>query len=413
MTGRKQKMNKALLLLCLLGLGFRASAQKTLKYAAKVGPIDTPGFYSITLQPDLVAKSKADLSDLRLMDDNGHFVPYVLGYGQPEWLDNSVPYISFPAVAAKSASDTGTTFIVRNISPTPVDNLSIKLKNAAVERTLNLYGSDDLKQWFVIEENIPVQQVTSAHGGDYTQELSFPPSNYHYLKLLVNDKHKGSIKFLAAGTYQRQPMPTKYSKITCARFVKKDSSKTTCITVSLDGNYWVNRIILDVKAPRFYSRNVSIFDITRHRKELLATDALRSGDGGALPVDVKTDKLLLEIENEDNPPLNLAQVSLFQTERSALAYLDAGKGYQLLAGDANATAPSYDLKFFTDSAKNRALKITHDPVGKNALYVPPAPAAKPGNQKTFIIWGAVLAALLLLSLLTLKMAGEVKKRDQP
>lgn len=410
MTQKSQKMNKALLLLCSLGLVFTASAQKTFKYAAKVGAIDTPGFYSIVLQPDLVAKSKADLSDLRLIDDSGHFVPYVLAYGQPAWLDNSIPYISFPIVHIKSATDTGTTFVVKNISPAPVDNLEIKLKNAAVERTLNLNGSDDLAQWFVIEENIPVQPVVSSAGSEYGQRLSFPPSNYHYLKLLVNDKHKAPIKFLAAGTYQHQLLPVRYAEISGTKFSKRDSGKTTFITINLDGDYWVDKISLGARAPKFYNRNVSIYDYSKRPYELLTTEALRSGDDGALPVNVKTNKLVLEIENEDNPPLNVDKVKLFQTDRSMLAYLEAGRTYKLLTGDVKATPPSYDLQFFTDSAKNHALRITHDPVVKNELYV--APATDHANERSIIIWAAILVALLLLSLLTWKMVGEVNKRDK-
>ena len=144
----------------------------------------------------------------------------------------------------------------------------------------------------------------------------------------------------------------------------------------------------------------------------MSTDALRSDIKGVLPVEVKTSKLLLEIDNEDNPPLSVAQVSLFQTERSALAYLEAGKAYQLLTGDTAASAPNYDLKFFTDSARNRALKITHAAVLNNALYMAPVQVPKPGNERTILIWGSILTALLLLTLLTWKMAGEVKKRGQ-
>lgn len=401
-------MNRAKLLLCFLGLAVSASAQKTFKYSATISALDTPGFYSITLQPGLVAKSKADLSDIRLMDDSGHFVPYVMATGQPEWLDNTVPYLSLPIVNKRSSNDTGVIFIVKNISPTPVDNLYIRLKNAAVERTLNLYGSDDLVHWFVIEENIPLQPVISATGSDYVQEFSFPSSNYHYLKLLVNGKGKAPIKFLAAETYKHKPLPTIYGEITGTKFVKRDSGKTTIINISLDGNYLVNKIVLNVEAPRFYNRHVWIYDGSKHLDILLGTEALRSGDEGALLVNIKTNKLLFKIENEDNPPLNVNKVKLFQADRSMLAYLEAGRAYKLLTGDVKATTPSYDLQFFTDSAKNHALSITHDPVQKNELYV--APASDHANERIIIIWVAILVALLLLSLLTWKMAGEVKKR---
>jgi hypothetical protein len=410
MTGKKLKMNKAILLLCCLCVGLTASAQKTFKYAAKVRRIDTTGFYSIMLQPALVAKSKANLADLRLMDDSGRFVPYTLAFGQPTWLDNSVPYISFPVVKTSSASDTGTTFVVKNTCPVPVDNLQIKLKNAAVERTLNIYGSDDLAHWFVIKENMPIQPVGTANGSDYDQELSFPPSNYHYLKLMVNDKHRGHIKFLAAGTYQRQPLPTRYMEISGVKFTKHDTANLTRITLTLDGNYWINKITLGIKAPKFYNRNVSVYQLNGRERELLNTEALRSGDEGSLQVDVKTNKLLLEIDNEDNRPLDIYKFGLFQTERSALAYLEAGRSYTFLTGDTAAAAPRYDLRFFTDSAKNRARNITHDAVINNPLYAAVVPVHTKANDRGIVIWAAIVMALLLLSLLTWKMAGEVKKR---
>lgn len=407
-------MNKALLLLCSLGLVFTASAQKTFKYAAKVGPLDTPGFYTIILWPAFIAKSKADLSDIRLMDDSGHFVPFVLTHEddvlRSASLDSAAPYVAFPIVSMGSPTDTGTTLVVKNVSRKPVGSLEIKLKNAAVDRTVNLYGSDDLKQWYAIEENVALGKAGPADNSDYAQTLPFPPSNYHYLKLVVNDKHKAPIKFLGVGIHDVQALALNYSELAGAKFVKRDSGKTTLVTISFDDNYLVNKIVVSVKSPKFYNRNVSIYDGSKPPDELLATESLRSGDAGAMLIDIKTNKLVLEIDNEDNPPLNVDKVQLFQADRTMLAYLEAGRRYQLLTGDNKAATPNYDLKFFTDSAKNHALRITHDPVVKNELYA--APATDHANERTIIIWAAILVALLLLSLLTWKMVGEVNKRDK-
>jgi hypothetical protein len=44
-------------------------------------------------------------------------------------------------------------------------------------------GSDDLQQWFAIQEDIPLQEAVQNSEGTYMQLLSFPASSYRYLKI--------------------------------------------------------------------------------------------------------------------------------------------------------------------------------------------------------------------------------------
>lgn len=62
----------------IVGISLRCTAQDSFRCRA---PIDTPrqtDFYRINLSPELVARSKPDLSDVRILGGDGRFVPYVL-----------------------------------------------------------------------------------------------------------------------------------------------------------------------------------------------------------------------------------------------------------------------------------------------------------------------------------------------
>ncbi|MFI5136923.1 MAG: hypothetical protein ACHQIM_03790 [Sphingobacteriales bacterium] len=401
-----QKIKKGLLLIMVLGLIRSVSAQNTFKYAAPVHTVNTSGFYRIALHPDLVAKSNADLSDIRLIDQKSHFVPYLNANNLPQ--SPKEKFIVFPEVLVKSKADTSTAFVVESKVKAPVNMLWVKLKNTSVKRLVNLSGSDDLKQWFAIKEDIPLREGEINSDGTYLQSLSFPASDYHYLKLLVNDKNKAPVKFLEAGIYTEQSLANLYFPIRPGKIVRKDSNNVTFITMQLNDQYLINKVTLSVSAPKYYKRDVSIYKIDKQGYQSVGDTELNSNKDNSLFIAAKTDKLELQISNGDNLPLSIDSVKVAQAGQYIVSYLESGQSYWLLTGDVKASAPDYDLKFFTDSIHATIPEIGNDPLTKNAAY-----AIRPTQVKREypgIIWAAIIVVLALLSLLTWKMIGEVNNK---
>lgn len=78
MSQSQKRMNKTgWLAVLFFMLTLSASAQKTFKYHAKLDSVKSAGFYKIELPPAFVAKSNAALSDIRIVDARGKFVPYI------------------------------------------------------------------------------------------------------------------------------------------------------------------------------------------------------------------------------------------------------------------------------------------------------------------------------------------------
>jgi len=400
-----QRIKNGFLLWIFFGSVSFASAQKTFKYEAFLNRIDSTGFYKIILLPDIVSKSNDDLSDVRLMDQKGNYVPYVSEGNLPNV--EKQKFVVFPQVLIDLPKDTGTSFIAENTGKQPVSTLWVKLKNTAVTRSVNLSGSDDLKNWYAIEEDIPLQDAVLTNDASYLQSISFPASNYHYLKLLVNDKSKTPVKFLEAGEYITKSTFPFYYPVSYGSFTKKDTNKTTWITIQLKDNYMVNRLVLSVSNPAYYKREVSVYRVDPQGRHLITLADLSSSKNGDIFISAKTRNLALQINNGDNPPLTINDVKVFQVEHYIVSYLEKGTQYKLFTGNVNAKAPEYDLKFFADSIRN-IQEIGVGPLVRNGSYI--SHSAKTKYDFTFVIWAAIIVALLMLSLLTWKMMNEVNSK---
>jgi len=404
----KQRVNKLTGLTALFcGLILSASAQQNFKYQASLPKVDSTGFYRISLQPALVAKAKTDLADIRIIDTKGNFVPYITAGSLPQKDQKS--FVVFTLVDTRLTTDTGTTFTVENKTGLALDRLWIRLQNTAVQRKVNLAGSDDLKQWFAIQEDIPLQEAVQNSEGTYLQSLSFPASNYRYLKLLVNDKNKTPIKFLQAGIYTEYAATLSYVPVSPVELSRTDSNKTTYITLKLNDNYQVNKLHINITAPKYFKREVSVYQIIGKEKQLLADAELNSAKTTDLLVAAKASQLLLLINNGDNLPLNIKSIEAYQSDESLISYLDGKQSYRLLVGDEAVQAPEYDLKFFADSIRTNLSQIRHGAVSKNTGYQ--TKPAKAGRDYTLFIWIAIIIAAALLLFLTLKMTKEVNKKS--
>jgi hypothetical protein len=85
--------------------GLCCRAQDSFRYRAAIDTTAVTGFYAIRLSPELIARSKASLSDLRLRDAQGHFVPYVLTLRYPGMNDTGYQVIPDPLLHQKDSSD--------------------------------------------------------------------------------------------------------------------------------------------------------------------------------------------------------------------------------------------------------------------------------------------------------------------
>jgi hypothetical protein len=395
-----QSKIKSLFALLLLVYSGNLFAQQTFKYQAILPKVDSDGFYKISLKPVLVARSKG--TDIRITDQDGKFIPYLPGNQLP--VRGEKEFIIFPKSPASKETDTATIFIVENKGHYTIDQLLLKIKRTDVLRAVDLSGSDDLKHWYAIKEDILLNRLEAGN-----PLLRFPPSAYRYFKIQNNHKHKEPIDIVEAGINRSQITPAKYSRVPVNSFSQKDSAKITRLTIQFNEPFVINKISLNIDGPKLYKRNLRVYQYDHDDKVLFTYAMISSAEPAVIYCENKTGKLEIEILNEDNPPLKIKGIDVYQTEQSIISYLEKGRQYQILLGDNNAVTPNYDLKFFTDSLHKQLPEIQHGAIAANPLYQAKQVKAATGIP-VWVIWLAIIAALAVLGLLTAKMAQEIGKR---
>jgi len=247
------KVKLTFIILCAFVISSSAlwAQVNTYKYRADIQKIDSAGIYKIELSPDLIAKSGKGFNDIRLFDNTGKSVAYALSNNLSAGSQNS--FIEFLAVDSATKTDTATIYISENINRLNVNQLWVDLKNTSVNRSVNLTGSDDLKTWFAIKEDIRLQDAGNEDKAEYEQSFTFPTSNYRYLKIQVNGKNKAPVKILRTGIYITNSNKPEYTLLPSFKFNSKDTAKKSSIFIHFDGPYQVNRLHLNITDPKYGS----------------------------------------------------------------------------------------------------------------------------------------------------------------
>jgi len=364
------------------------------------------------LKPDFLSKSASkSLYDIRVVDGNGKFVAYAI-VSNP--FDKVKPvFVDFPEVKQNSNNDTVTYYIAENKDKIKVNQLWFKLKNTAVNRLADISGSDDQQHWFAIKENIQLQDAGTGNDSDYEQMLSFPTSDYRYFKIRIGNKNKDFVKITRSGVYQeyiiKDLRTVYYVQLPPIKLATKPANKQTSYYMDFNGSYIINRLKIDVSSPKYYNRHITIYDVGNKGEEMLYDDTISSADTKDIVFSVKTNRLRIDIVNGDDNPLVIKTASAFQLQNFAVCYLEKGHNYYLLAGDTAANEVSYDLSFVHSKPISQFPVIRHSDVYKNPAYSTSKVAEK--GRFTLLLWIAIGAVLILLSLLTWKMVKEINSHQ--
>ncbi|MES2275740.1 MAG: DUF3999 family protein [Bacteroidota bacterium] len=396
---------KLSLLLC--GFSYTLLAQQTtFKYKSELAGVDSAGYYRINLRPDLTAKAKTDLSDIRVAAPDGGFVAYVKAGDMPA--NSQYRFVTFPQVKTKDKQDTSTVFVVENPTDGPVKQLWLKLKNTAVERHLTLTGSDDLQQWFAIAENMNLGTAASTDDkGIYEQQLTFPASSYRYLKMVINNAHKSPVNIREAGIYTYLPVKPQYVMLSRLTFTQADSpNHVTHIYINFDEAYPINKLYIPVKLNAYFRREVNVY--TQGKSPQWLTSKTFSNEDEYINLSVRAKSLDVQIINNDDRPLPVTHVEAYQSESYIIARLEPKKIYYLIFGNDTATAPKYDLQFFTGKIGNHFPENGHFAIEPNKAYQ--TKQAQPVNKKPYLLWLSIAVAIAILSALTFSMTREVNKK---
>jgi hypothetical protein len=372
-------------------------------HRARIDSVVQSGFYAIPVTPALSALMKTDFSDLRITDHTGNPVPFLLGTDIS--LKDSALYVSLKMVE-NTVNDSGQTVLVVENNPNEkLDALYLRIKNAAVSRTINLSGSADGKKWYSIIENVNFEKRFIQDHDSFLENISFPLSVYKYYRVIIYNGKNDPLDIISVHKMIQKDHPVINTVIQNppVSFVRKDSSKITWLTVDNSKKYHISNLVIRVKSPRFYKRQVDVL-----AGDGLAGSFLISSDSLIhLSLPVFNDSVFrIDIYNEDNAPLVISGISTGQNPEEIVTYLEAGKSYQVEMTSATASKPHFDLLNFKDSIPKDIKTIGLSGIVNNSSVE----SAKDRGLRPFWVWPALTFVLIVLGLFTYRLTKEMSKR---
>ncbi|MBC7826128.1 MAG: hypothetical protein H7122_00165 [Chitinophagaceae bacterium] len=403
----KNLLLKYILLINLVWLFGTIQAQFNFKYTAGLEEVTQAGFYQIDLTPPVIAKLQSACQDLRIVDAKGAQIPYLLRSD----IAGDVNYYALkhlPILSNKTEADKQTHVVVENNLKSSINNMVLLIKNTDATRAITISGSDNLHDWYIIKENVTLNNLSADTADTFAQELFFPNSNYRYFKIIILGKETLPLNitrvsvpahnFVGKSNYISLPGPV---------ILQKDSSDGySYITLRFNDSYLINRLSLKIEGAKFFKRSLYIYGDTLLR-ETQNLYSLSSNEKTVYSISSKSNLLILKIQNNDNPPLRVTAASGYQLHRWLITWLEKGNGYQLVFGDSSATAPRYDITFFKDSIRTVPILLSYAKPVLSKVSIP----EKKENENKIWMWVIIISVLAVLIFFTLRMTREINKNN--
>ncbi|MDI1256341.1 MAG: hypothetical protein PSV16_09580 [Flavobacterium sp.] len=402
------KLNKFLIL--ILTANFALAQQTT----AKIQKVKASGFHKIVISPELRSLSQTDLSDFRIYDAKHTEVPYL----KIEENDNEQHYDFEEYTTGRFVEQKNITPITIHIPLKEISTLTLFIANTSVNKTYNLYGSNDYEHWFGITENQKLDNLTDAMKTYAMKTISFPRCSYRHLKIVFDDKKTLPINVLRVGNLKPTPingidlLPVEpdYSEIT-----NTPGTKKTLVYVRFKNPTVVNKLVFHISGQSYYNRKVRVYkkvETIRKRKKTISWETITQFDltsysNNIFPFNILEKEFYMEIDNGDNSQLQINDIQYFQIPVEMAVDLKSNDNYTIKTGNPQQRAPQYDLSYFRDSIpKNLPEAILTDI--KTQSKQENAEAPKPFWQSAWFLWTCIGVGGIALLLFTRSLMKDMK-----
>src|ERR1035441_5714607 len=340
--------------------------------------VSAPGLVKLSLPLSTLDAARSALEDLRLYDNAGMEVPFLIERPKPT---------GKTVQAAKSfqvtVSGDITVLTLETGLTQPLDGVMLETPARALLKAVQIEGSTDGRNWRRLAEGQPIFREP---GGVSQLYLALPAGAWRWLRLDVIDLRSQPIPFTGARVHAAaiEPVPAEAVPITISG--RDETPGETRLTLNLGAaNLDVAAVQIDTSEPLF-TRTVTIA-VPRIAEDTIREQPLAQGvvyrvavegqpasSSLSVPVEslVHSRELLLLIKNQDSPPLPITGVRVERRPVYLVFFARSAGTYHLLTGNSRCSAPNYDLDALGANLKAVAVSpLKLPPPASNPNYRPP------------------------------------------
>ncbi|MGA2853872.1 MAG: DUF3999 family protein [Verrucomicrobiota bacterium] len=320
--------------------------------------VAAPGLAKISLPVETLDAARPALEDLRLCDDAGNELPFLITRPAP-----SPKAIQSAKSFQVSLQPAATIITLETGLLQPLDGVTLESPAANFIKAVRVEGSADGQNWQRLAQGQPVFRQLYGAG---QLHVSFPAGEWRWLRLTIDDQRSQPVPFTGARVHAAdvEASPIELQTVTVAE--RNENPGETRLTLNLGAaNLDVASVKIETGEPLF-TRAVTlavprITDLGIFEQPVgqgviyrVAIEGQPPSASLSMPLDTKitSRELVLLIRNEDSPPLS---VSAVRVERRPvyLVFMARQAGtFHLLTGNKFCAAARYDLAALGANLKN-------------------------------------------------------------
>ena len=351
----------------------------------------------------MYAHAKPWLGDVRVIDDQGAEVPFVI-FRQVGTSHTA----SLPSTLRENSFTAGkfTQLVVDLGAHAPFHNvLRVETSSQDFIEWVQVEASDDGHVWRMVQERAPIFRfLKDNHQG--TQLVHYSENNAQYLRIRILD---GDAKFPVSRVYELHEVVEPAERVPMDIALSPDANQPAGRSVwSADvgpAATLVSEVLFDVTSPAEFIRSVNVSssangkdwfgvcggEIYRYRRE----DAQLEQLSVPIPHDGPQRRYLrVEIANGNDAPLAGGALRLYITPQHIVFEQQPGRSYSLIYGQERAQAAQYDLRRRVDAKRMTAAVAGQTGAEEvNTDWVDPRAWTETHD---IFLWVVMLAAVLLI-----------------
>ncbi len=345
-----------------LGCGVTANAALPAEWQhAQQFDVSAPGLVKISLPMETLDAARPALEDLRLCDDAGNELPFLITRPMP-----SPKAIQSAKSFQVSLNPAATVITLETGLAQPLDGVTLETPAANFIKAVRVEGSSDGQNWQQLAQGQPIFRQLSGTG---QLHVSFPAGEWRWLRLTIDDQRSPPVPFTGARVHaaDAEAAPVELQTVTIAE--RNENPGETRLTLNLGAaNLDVASVKIETDEPLF-TRTVTL------AVPQVAEDSIREQTVGqgviyrvaiegqppsaslSVPLEtrIRSRELVLLIRNEDSPPLSISAVRV-ERRPVYLVFMARQAGtLHLLTGNKSCAAPRYDLAALGADLKNAAV----------------------------------------------------------
>ena len=311
--------------------------------------VDAPGLVRMSLPPETLDAARPALEDLRLYDDAGHELPFLIQRPVPR--RNS---ILSPRSFQVSLARTNTVVTIETGLTEPLSAITLETPARTFIKAVSLEGSQDGERWESLAQGQPIFRQDAFAG---RTELPGPSGSWKWLRLTLDDERSPPIPITGARLRTQTAAPLPSDPLPVSIIARQEGPGETRLTLDLGAaNLHLTEVQIEADDPLFTRLvRIAVQRLSGNvvQDQILAQAAIyRVALEGhpalsnlTLPFDIPVPArhAFLMINNQDSPPLHITAVRARRRPVYLVFLPDSAGVHHLLTGNKRCAPAAYDL----------------------------------------------------------------------